>query len=258
MEKSSPEVEAKTSIDAGLAETVLLEKSVTGATRNADRNSAGTPHADNATPGRKSPRSEIAEVISFFKTLSLFLLAAFLLQASVVQAFKIPSGSMIPTLKVGDHIFVSKFSYGLRLPFMTHTFWQYAMPKRGDVVVFTRPDDPLTPDEDDSDVNIIKRVIGLPGDLLEIQGTRVYINNQLLIEEYAKWDEQGLTSQKFGPEKVPEGHIFLMGDNRDHSKDSRFWTQPFLDINRVKGRALIIYWNFSPRDLLSRMGKVIR
>ena len=194
------------------------------------------------------------EVISFFKTLGVLIVIAIFLRASVVEAFRIPSGSMIPTLMIGDHILVSKFSYGLRLPFITDTLYRYSAPQRGDIVVFTRPDDAMTLENED-DINIIKRVIGLPGDTVEVKGTTVYINNEAVSEPYARWDQGGILDGNFGPQKVPAGHIFLMGDNRDHSKDSRLWSYPFLELKRVKGRALIIYWSW---ESLGRIGKLIR
>lgn len=200
-------------------------------------------------------RLDLQEVWSFFKTLAVFLAAAFVLRASVVEAFKIPSGSMIPTLRIGDHILVSKFSYGLRAPLVDTTLFDFDMPRRGDIVVFTRPDDPLTEHEDESSINIIKRVIGLPGDVVEVKNTRVYINNEVYNEPYARWDEGGIREGNFGPETVPPGHVFLLGDNRDHSRDSRFWQTPFLEMNRIKGRALLIYWSW---DDLSRIGMTIR
>jgi len=199
-------------------------------------------------------RVQINEVISFFKTLAVLVVIAIFLRGSVVEAFKIPSGSMIPTLMIGDHILVSKFSYGIRLPFVTDMLYRYSMPQRGDVVVFTRPDDPST-SENEQDINIIKRVVGLPGDTIELRGTSLYINSQLYPEPYARYEDGGIRDGNFGPEKVPEGHIMLMGDNRDHSKDGRFWPYPFLEVNRVKGRALIIYWSW---DSLARIGKLIR
>ena len=197
----------------------------------------------------------IEETISFFKTLAVFLAAAFLLKASVVEAFKIPSGSMLPTLQIGDQILVSKFSYGLRIPLRNETIFDFAAPQRGDVVVFTRPDDASTPNEDESSINIIKRVVGLPGDTIEVRGTRVFINNQPYLEPYARWELGGIREGNFGPDKVPPGHVLLLGDNRDHSRDSRFWDSPFLPINRIKGRALMIYWSWED---LARMGKIIR
>ena len=200
----------------------------------------------------------VREMVSFCKTLAVFLLIAYFLRASVVEAFKIPSGSMIPTLRVGDHILVSKLSYGIRLPFMESFLIQYSQPRRGDIVVFTRPpDDPSIPPED-ININIIKRVIGLPGDTVEVRDTKLYINNQLYSENYARYDEGGLREGNFGPEKVPPNHIFMLGDNRDHSKDSRFWQNPFLPVQRVKGRALVVYWTWDKKDWLKRMGKIIR
>jgi signal peptidase I len=161
---------------------------------------------------------------------------------------------MIPTLKIGDHILVSKLSYGIHLPLLSKSVYQFGSPQRGDIVVFTREDDPIS-DEDDSKINIIKRVVGLPNDTVEVVGTKVYINQRELEEPYARWDEGG--RDIWGPEKIPEGHVLLLGDNRDHSKDSRYWTDPFLPIERIKGRALIIYWTWDS-EFLGRIGKIIR
>lgn len=214
-------------------------------------NSENNPATPEASTTKKSTGQE---VVSFIKTLALFLVAAFLLRASVVEAFKIPSLSMFPTLKVGDHILVSKLSYGLRVPLMTESMFLFDTPKRGDIVVFTRPDEPGTRD-DESGINIIKRVVGLPGETVEVRGTRLLINGQEIEESYARYQEHGIPDGYFGPDRVPEGHVFLLGDNRDHSKDSRFWREPFLDIHRIKGRALVIYWSW---DSLKRIGTVVR
>lgn len=205
-------------------------------------------------PGEQPSAMNWREVVSFFKTLAVLIVIAILLRGSVVEAFKIPSGSMIPTLTPGDHILVSKFSYGIRLPFMSKMLYRFGQPQRGDVVVFTRPDDPLTM-EDESTINIIKRVMGLPGDVVEVRGAQLYIDNQIYSEPYARWADGGLEEGEFGPSRVPEGHILLLGDNRDQSKDSRFWNDPFLDLNLVKGRALIIYWSW---ESLLRIGTIIR
>jgi signal peptidase I len=231
----------------------MIKPELSGALRSESEGSSAPQDKTAGTPPSSSGQF-VSEAISFLKTLAAFLLAAFILRATVVEAFKIPSGSMIPTLRIGDHILVSKLSYGLRLPLMASSVFLFDSPERADIVVFTRPDDPATI-EDDSDTNVIKRVVGLPGDVVEVRDTTVYINNQILEESYARWQEGGLRDGNFGPERVPEGHIFLLGDNRDHSKDSRFWTEPFLPIERVKGRALIIYWSW---DSMGRIGKVLR
>ena len=195
------------------------------------------------------------ETISFVKTAVILIAIAIFLRGSVVEAYKIPSSSMKPTLMIGDHIFVSKFNFGFRLPFVKNTIWQYSAPERGDIVVFTRPDDPTTEGDDESKMNIIKRVIGVEGDTVEVRDTELYLNGKKFEEPYQVWWLNGGVGN-FGPVKVPEGHVFLLGDNRDHSKDSRFWNpSPFLPISLVKGKALIIYWSF---DSLSRIGGIIR
>jgi signal peptidase I len=195
------------------------------------------------------------EMIGAIKSITFFLIIAIFLRASVVEAFKIPSGSMERTLVPGDHILVNKLSYGIRFPFIKKTIYLFDLPSRGDVVVFTRPDDPTTPDVDEAKINIIKRVIGLPGDVVEVRGTAVFINKKRLEEdsEYAQYLRGGL--RDFGPTRVPNDSVFLLGDNRDHSFDSRFWSDHFLELSRIKGRAFMIYWNFSS---LKRMFSVIR
>jgi signal peptidase I len=157
-------------------------------------------------------------------------------------------------LQIGDYILVIKFWYGLRVPFVEAPVIRWHSPKRGDVVVFTRPDDPATPDDDDSAIHIIKRVIGLPGETVEVRGAQVFINEQPLQEPYTRWVHGGSLEGDFGPQTVPADHVLLLGDNRDESKDSRFWTVPFLDDNRIKGKAVIVFWSW---DSLSRIGNLI-
>ncbi len=190
--------------------------------------------------------SQWAEFFGVAKSLCLFLAIAFLLRASVVEAFKIPSSSMEPTLEIGDHILVNKLSYGFRIPFRAEALLNFSEPKRGDVVVFTLPDDPGTPEIDESETNIIKRVIGLPDDEIMVRGTKLFINGKVYDqdEKYAVWVFGG--QKDFGPVTVPPGRVLLLGDNRDQSKDSRFWQDPFLDMKRIKGRAFVIYWNWPP------------
>ena len=196
------------------------------------------------------------EVLNIVKSIAIFLVLAFTLRASVVEAFKIPSTSMVPTLEVGDHILVNKLSYGIRLPFVEKIAFLYSTPARGDIVVFTLPDDPATPDTDESDINIIKRVIGLPGDTIEVNGTTVKINGEAYTKDsdYALWLQGG--KKNFGPTTIPENKILLLGDNRDYSRDSRYWKDPFLEVTRIKGRAFIIYWN--SQFVLSRIFNILR
>jgi len=174
------------------------------------------------------------------------------LRATVVEAYRIPSGSMLPTLQVGDHILVTKFNYGARIPFVKKSLVVFDTPERGEIVVFTRPDDPNTL-ADESSINIIKRVIGLPNDKVEVKNGHVYINNKILDENYAVWVEGG--EGHYGPYVVPEDHVLVLGDNRDQSKDSRFWHNPFLHVGLVKGRAQIVYFNLTA---LGRIGRLIR
>lgn len=169
-------------------------------------------------------------------TLALFI------RSSVIEAFKVPSESMKPTLIKGDHFFVNKLSYGLQIPFSSKAPFQWGTPDRGDIVVFTRPDDPKTA-ENESQIKIIKRVIAIGGDTVEVRDKKVFIDQKEVVEPYAFWDEENLVDGNFGPQKVPEGKLFLLGDNRNHSRDSRFWPHPFIDVSRVKGRAGWIYYS---------------
>ena len=168
--------------------------------------------------------------------LAVFL--AFFIRTSVVQAFKIPSSSMEPTLLVGDHILVNKFIYGIKIPFTDKTLLPISSPKREDVVVFIYPVDP--------DKDFIKRVIGVPGDTIEIKNQRIYINGSLYSDPYGVYSDIRSTSLESPSNatiiNVPEDHLFVMGDNRDHSYDSRFWG--FVPMSSLKGKAFIIYWSW--------------
>lgn len=215
---------------------------------------------------RKSPAREYGESIS------IAVIIALLLRAFVVEAFKIPSGSMIPTLEVGDHIFVNKFIYGLRLPLTNIRLVSFGSPKRGDVVVFVYPQD--------ESKDFIKRVVAVGGDRIEVKQNVIYLNekpisrrllpgsciysdeeegsNRYEPRHCVAWEEEqdgtryrviqdrnGFPMDR-GPWIVPEGHIFVMGDNRDNSHDSRYWgTVPG---NYVKGKAMIIWWSSGEPD----------
>jgi signal peptidase I len=178
---------------------------------------------------KKSTLREYAEAAAIAILLALFI------RAFVVQAFKIPSGSMEPTLLVGDHILVNKFIYGIKIPYLQSTLIPISDPDRGDIIVFIYPED--------QSKDFIKRVIGLPGDRIQIQGKAIFVNGQPFDDKYGHYDEKaGNTHRSYGPVVVPKDHYFVMGDNRDHSLDSRFWG--FVRSTAVKGKAFIIYWSW--------------
>jgi signal peptidase I len=183
---------------------------------------------------KKSTLREYAEAAAIAVLLALFI------RTFVVQAFKIPSGSMEPTLAVGDHILVNKFIYGVKLPYLQKTLIPIGQPHRDDVIVFIYPVD--------KSKDFIKRVVGMPGDTIEIVGRKIYINKQPYDDKHGYYadgrDAPDDTSADFryGPITVPEKHYFVMGDNRDHSYDSRYWG--FVPAKSVKGKAFMIYWSW--------------
>ena len=184
------------------------------------------------------------------------LILALIIRAYVVQAFKIPSGSMIPTLLVGDHILVNKFIYGTKIPFTDKRILIFRKPSRGDIIVFKYPEDPRK--------DFIKRVVATGGDTVEEKNKVVYVNGVMLREPYAHHYDNGLRPggndprDNFGPVTVPENKIFVMGDNRDQSYDSRYWG--FVDLKEVLGKALIIYWSWDPDDWarFNRIGRLVQ
>jgi signal peptidase I len=184
---------------------------------------------------KKSVYKEYIEAIAIAVLLALFI------RTFIVQAFKIPSGSMLPTLQVGDHLLVNKFRYGVKNPFSGDLFISLGKPKHGDVVVFRYPQD--------RSVDYIKRVVGVSGDTIVIKNKKVFVNDQAVEETHAYFSSTSIMPpaagprDNFGPIKVPEGKIFVMGDNRDNSYDSRFWG--FVDQRDVLGKAFIIYWSWN-------------
>ena len=162
--------------------------------------------------------------------------------------FQIPSGSMLPTIQIGDHIFASMYTYGSPIPFTDIKLFKKPV-KRGDIVIFPYPQDPS--------IDYIKRAVGLPGDTLEIRNDKVFINGEPLDEPYAYFEPnerksrqaQGLTaapSSRYGPVKIPQGKLFAMGDNRYNSADSRYWG--FVNIDTITGKGQIIYWSHDPDE----------
>lgn len=189
-------------------------------------------------PAQKSVVREYTEVLVIAVLLALFI------RAFVVQAFKIPSGSMEPTLKVGDHILVNKFIYGIRVPFANNVIVPISSPKRFDVVVFQYPRN--------RSVDYIKRVIGLPLEKVEIIDKKIYINDKLLKDPYGHYSDPRIVPgprDDFGPVVVPANHYFVMGDNRDNSSDSRFWG--FVPNRNLVGEAFVIYWSWRRDGVLS-------
>jgi signal peptidase I len=217
---------------------------------------------------RKSTIREYAESIAVAVLIALFL------RAFVVEAFKIPSGSMIPTLEVGDHIFVNKFIYGVRIPWTNIKFGKsYRKPERGEVIVFIYPRDP--------DKDFIKRIVAIEGDVVEVRDNVLYVNGKAVERrkiagdcEYTDFDEQSQMwtpercdryvetldgrsyttffdraspAKSWPPQTVPRESVFVMGDNRDHSSDSRYWG--FVPLDLIKGKAMVIWWSQGePRD----------
>lgn len=211
---------------------------------------------------RKSTFREYADSIG------VAVLVALLLRAFVVEAFKIPSGSMIPTLAIGDHIFVNKFLYGLRIPFTTVRFFEWRKPQRGEVIVFIWPVDPSK--------DFIKRIIAIEGDTIEVRSDVVYVNGKPVphheipgdfpywdyTEETGRWHQEVArrVTEEWGGEEyttlhavgrrggrdlpptvVPPGHVYVLGDNRENSQDSRFWGP--LPVENIKGKALVVWWS---------------
>lgn len=183
------------------------------------------------------------------------LILALIIRTFVVQAFKIPSGSMIPTLLIGDHILVNKFIYGIEIPFTDKKILMFRKPDRGDIIVFKYPENPKK--------DFIKRVVAIEGDVIEEKDKALYLNGQRVIEPYAYHYDKYVRPNgfdprdNFGPLVVPEGKVFVMGDNRDQSYDSRYWG--FVDLKNIRGKALIIYWSWDPNNWLryNRIGRLI-
>jgi len=201
------------------------------------------------------------------KALVLAVVLALGIRSFLFEPFKIPSGSMIPTLLVGDYIVVNKLSYGVRLPITGTLLIELGAPQRGDVVVFRYPDDPS--------IDFIKRVVGVPGDTVRIREGRLFVNGQIVDRvdegtyeyvdyrrrsavqsgrfreinadgvEYTILQDPGrLASYPRGPWVVPKGMYFMMGDNRDNSRDSRVWNQHFVASHQLKGRAMFVHWSW--------------
>ena len=221
-----------------------------------------TNKTEDLTEEIQAPKKSLTR--EYIEAILIALLMALLIRTFIVQAFKIPSGSMEKTLLIGDHILVSKFSYGTHIPneipFINTKLFDdivlfSSVPERGDIIVFKFPKDETR--------DFIKRVIALPGDLLEVRRQKVFINNKPYEDARARHTESPSDSplvprDDFGPILIPEGHVFVMGDNRENSQDSRYWG--YLNVKKIRGKALIIYWSWDKIKSwvrFERFGKIL-
>ncbi|MBI4587749.1 MAG: signal peptidase I [Candidatus Rokubacteria bacterium] len=202
------------------------------------------PSAPKETPvtGEIAPTVEVVKkkrkslVREYVEAIVIAILLALVIRTFVVQAFTIPSGSMVPTLLVGDYILVNKFIYGAEIPFTNLRLPGIRQPQRGDIIVFKYPWDEKR--------DFIKRVIALAGEEVTVRGRTVYVNGKSLDESYAVYSNSPPHSGvEYGPVVVPSDSYFMMGDNRDNSQDSRYWG--FLKRDKIRGKAFIIYWSWN-------------
>jgi signal peptidase I len=208
------------------------------------RAEARTPEPGPRTPDPSYKKSTARE---YFESIVIAVILALFIRTFVVQAFKIPTGSMENNLLIGDHLLVNKFVYGSTVSGLEEKLLPIEPIRRGDVLVFKYPEEP--------DRDFIKRVIGLPGETIELRNKKVFVNGQPLDEPYVQFLEPPTDTQpgdadfadfdvrrRYGPVTVPANHYFMMGDNRDNSQDSRYWG--FLPRDYIKGKALMIYWSY--------------
>jgi signal peptidase I len=195
-------------------------------------------------------------VREYAESIIIAVILALIIRTFIVQAFKIPSGSMEDTLAIGDHILVSKFIYGTKIPFTSTRLLKIRDPRRGDVIVFEYPEDPSK--------DFIKRVIGTPGDTVQVINKRVYVNGKVYENPHEVHKEKDIIPKEQNPRDntdpivVPPNSYFVMGDNRDRSYDSRFWK--FVRNDQIKGLAFIKYWSWDKENFGVRwksIGKLI-
>ena len=194
---------------------------------------------------KKSVIREYAEIIVLAVALALFVRTFF------IQAFRIPSESMEDTLLVGDFLFANKLLYGPKLPLVDVRLPAIRDPKPGDIIIFKYPNDPK--------VDYIKRCVAVEGQTVELVDNKLFVDSVMQDEDYTKYVFGSRPDRRFGPFTVPEGHIFMMGDNRDNSADSRAWGP--LDKRLISGKAMFIYFSWNPNAhsvRFSRIGDVIR
>lgn len=201
------------------------------------------------------------KVLEYLKAIGTALIFALIIRTFIVQAFKIPSGSMIPTLLIGDHLLVNKIVYGtpVDIPFTSVNVFHMPglrTPHKGDIIVFKYPEDPSR--------DFIKRVIAVEGDTIQMIDKKLFVNDKQSEEAYTQHTDTSVRlgqlepRDNFGPYLIPKNKLFVMGDNRDQSYDSRFWG--YVDVKQVLGKAMIIYWSWDSNNnfpRFDRMGKLI-
>lgn len=182
-----------------------------------------------------------SKIREFIEGIIAAVLIALLITTFVIKMYKIPSRSMVPTLLVGDQLVVNKLIYGIKIPYFRNTIIPITDPQRGDIIVFIYPKD--------RSLDFIKRVIGIGGDTIEIQDKKIFINGKVFTDNTGIYTDKIIypgsvqPRDNFGPVTVPKGSLFVLGDNRDESMDSRFWG--FVDLKDVQGKAFIIYWSWN-------------
>jgi signal peptidase I len=188
------------------------------------------------------------KIWEYIKSIGIALILALIIRTSIVQAYKIPSGSMIPTLLIGDYLLANKFIYGPKIPFIDKKMFILEKPQKGDIIIFPSPEDPGK--------DLIKRVIAVDGDVIEEREKQIFINGKPIDEPYTQHIDNFLSEARdnFSPYIVPRNKIFVMGDNRDESYDSRFWGS--VDIKEIKGKAFILYWSWDSARHLPRFNRI--
>jgi signal peptidase I len=204
---------------------------------------------DDKSKTKEKTKSNVKEYI---ESIIIAILIALFIRTFIICAYKIPSRSMVQTLLVGDHILVNKFLYGVKIPLLRKTIIPVTNPQRGDIVVFIYPND--------RSKDFIKRVIGVGDDIIEIRNKKIFINGKEYSDSYGIYSDNKVIypasiqpRDNFGPVTVPKNSLFVMGDNRDESLDSRFWG--FVDLKDVEGKAFIIYWswNHDEKQIFNRL-----
>lgn len=250
---------------------LVIVTAITGVITYVDR-VVWRPKRESAMMPEKEPI-----IIEYARSLFPVFLVVLVLRSFIIEPFRIPSGSMYPTLQIGDFIAVNKFAYGVKLPVTQTKIIPVSLPERGDVVVFKYPKDP--------DVDYIKRVVGIPGDKITYVGRTLFINDKAVTQKFVgKYHGTESSAIMNGASEitetfpgghehqilhdldknsvdmntvlVPEGHYFMMGDNRDHSNDSRFWG--FVPEKNIKGKAFGIWMNWDNGMHLNRLGEGIQ